>query len=253
MSKYIVIGNWKMNPETLGEAKLLFRKVANITQKLKRTEVVVCPPFPYLSVLQSKSKKFFVGAQDVHSESNGAFTGQVSPTMLKSVGVTYVIIGHSERRALGETDVLVNRKIEAALKARMTPIVCIGEAEHDIHGKYLSFLTEQIKNCFAGLSRADLSKTIIAYEPIWAIGKNAKGAMDSRMLHETVLYIQKILSEQYGRAASQKARIIYGGSVDENNAKDLIENGNVIGFLPGRASLSAETFGAIVRAVDSKK
>ncbi len=253
MSKYIVIANWKMNPETLGDARQLFGKTSKLAQKLKKTEVVVCPPFSYLSALQSKSKKLSVGAQDVFYENIGAYTGEVSSSMLKSVGVSYVIIGHSERRALGETDLIVNRKIEAVLKGKMTPVICIGEANHDNHGNYLTFLREQIKNCFAGISKANLAKIIIAYEPIWAIGKDAKGAMDSRMLHETVLYIQKILSEQYGRAASQKARIIYGGSVDELNAHDLMKNGNVVGFLPGRASLTPSVFSAILSAVDSHK
>jgi triosephosphate isomerase (TIM) len=251
MSKYIVIGNWKMNPETLGEAKTLFLKVSKSVSKLKKTDVVICPPFPYLSIFKSKSKKFFLGAQDSFIEKSGAYTGEVSPTMLKSLGVSYVILGHSERRSMGETDHIVNKKIEAVLRAKMTPVVCIGEPVHDNQGNYLAFLREQIKNCFAGLSRADLSKVIIAYEPIWAIGEKAKGAMDSRVLHETVLYIQKILSEQYGRTASLKARIIYGGSVDETNALDLIKNGEVIGFLPGRASLNPEIFKSILHSVDN--
>ena len=133
----------------------------------------------------------------------------------------------------------------------MTPVICIGESEHDTAGAYLSFLSNQIKSAFSGVSRNHFSNIIIAYEPIWAIGKNAEDAMSSRKLHETVLYIQKILGELCGRETALNVRIIYGGSVKEGNAEDLIKNGEVKGFLVGGASLSPETFNPILKIVDS--
>jgi triosephosphate isomerase len=251
MAKYIVIGNWKMNPSTAAEAKKLFSGTSKLVGKLKKTKVVLAVPFIYISLFKPRGKKLFLGAQDVFWQEKGAHTGEVSAEDLQNLGVSHVIVGHSERRAMGENDDIVSRKLKAVLRFRMTPVLCIGEHTHDSHGAYLSFLNHQIRASLFGVSRADISKVIIAYEPIWAIGKTAKEAMNSRVLHETVLYIQKILSEMYGRAIGKKVKIIYGGSVEEGNAEDLIKNGNVSGFLPGHASLSTKTFGPILKAVDN--
>jgi triosephosphate isomerase (TIM) len=249
--KYIVIGNWKMNPVNQAEAKKLFNSVAGLSARLKKVDVVVAPPAVYLPFFKSKSKKFFIGAQNTFFEEGGAFTGEISPRMLANLSVRYVIVGHSERRAMGETNIVVNKKIKAVLGAKMIPVLCIGEKDHDHHGDYLSFLREQIREALLGLSRADVAKLIIAYEPIWAIGTEARGAMDSRTLHETVLFIKKVLVEMYGQKNLVLPKILYGGSVDGGNAGDLIEHGNVVGFLVGRASLSSETFGPILKAVDN--
>jgi triosephosphate isomerase len=248
--KYIVIGNWKMNPGSVGEAKKLFDKSVRIVRTLKKTDVVLAVPFIYLPLLKSSSKNLFLGAQDVFWEEKGAYTGEISSEQLAKLGVSYVLVGHSERRALGDTDEIVNRKMRAVLHAGLTPVLCIGEHTHDAHGKYLSFLQNQIRSAFHKVSRGNLSRILVAYEPIWAIGKSAGDAMKSGEVHETVLYIQKILSEIYGREATKKVRIIYGAAVEADNTTDLIRNGNVRGLLPGHASLSAETFGLILRAVD---
>lgn len=251
MATNIVIGNWKLNPDASKEAKKLFLGISKLASKMKRTQVVVAPPFVYTSLCQTKSKKLALGAQDVFWAEQGAYTGEISVTQLKDLGVKFVIIGHSERRALGESNEMINRKVRATLNAKLTPILCIGESAHDQQGAYLAFLSNEIRAGLKGVSKSELSKIIIAYEPIWAIGKRQADAMTPRQLHETVLYIQKILSETFGRDVSKKVRIIYGGSVGGQNAGDLMEHGQINGFLVGGASLSVETFAPILKAVDS--
>lgn len=251
-SQYIVIGNWKLNPGTQKEAISLSKDVSKLVLKLKRTEVGIAPSFVHLPLVKT-SKKLLLGAQDVSFADMGAHTGEVSVGMLKNLGTQFVIVGHSERRALGESDELIARKVKVVLSAKMTPVVCIGESKHDAQGEYLSFLQNQIKASLKNVSRLDASKVIIAYEPIWAIGKRPEDAMSPQNLHETVLYIQKVLSEIYGREITKKVRIIYGGSVGGHNAGSLVTLGNVQGLLVGGASLSKETFGPILSAVDTAK
>ena len=253
MSKYIVIGNWKMNPVSEAEAKKLFAGVMKVASKMRQTEVVVAPSFVHIPLLVTKSKKLTLGAQNVYVEEKGAFTGEVSALQLKNLGVTHVLVGHSERRAMGETSNTVNNKVTAVLRARMTPVVCIGEEIHDNHGNYLAFLQTEIKTALTGVTTKDLSNLIVAYEPIWAIGKNAKEAMNPNILHETVLYIQKVLAEIYGRNMVKKVRILYGGSVNKENIGALTEYGAVHGFLVGGASLSADIFGTLLKIVDGYK
>lgn len=251
-SKYLVIGNWKLNPDTKKEAVALSKDVLKLALKLKKTEVGIAPSFVHLPLIKS-SKKMLVGAQDVSFAEMGAYTGEVSVSMLKDMGTSFVIVGHSERRAMGETDEMISRKVKMAISAKIMPIVCIGESKHDAQGEYLSFLQNQIKASLKSVSRLDISKVVIAYEPIWAIGKRPEDAMKPQSLHETVLYIQKILSEMYGRETANTVRIVYGGSVGGHNAESLIALGNVQGLLVGGASLSKETFGPILFAVDSMK
>lgn len=253
-TRKIVIANWKMNPTSVKEAKTLFLQIKRKASLLKKISVVVAPPFAFLSLFSSakkSSKTFSLGAQNTSWQSSGALTGEVSSPMLKDLGVSYVIVGHSERRALGETDAVVARKIASLLGERLVPILCVGETERDQHGDYLSVLANQIKSSLLGVSKRDIVNTVIAYEPVWAIGKTAKDAMDSHKLHETTLFIRKTLTELYGRNIAEAVTIIYGGSVEPVNAPDLIKNGNVSGFLVGRASLSAKEFGNIIDAVET--
>lgn len=253
-TRKIVVANWKMNPTSAKEAKMLFSQIKRKASILKKTSVVVAPPFAFLSLFSSTKKalkNFSLGAQNTSWQSSGALTGEVSSPMLKDLGVSYVIVGHSERRVLGETDALVARKVASLLGERLLPILCIGEAERDQHGEYLSVLSNQIKSSLLGVSKRDIVNIVIAYEPVWAIGKTAKDAMDSHKLHETTLFIRKTLTEMYGRNIAEAVVIIYGGSVEPVNAPDLIKNGNVSGFLVGRASLSAKEFGNIIDAVEA--
>lgn len=248
--RMIVIGNWKLNPPTLKEAESIFTGIKNGIKDID-VKVVICPPFVYLNELRglSTKEKIFLGSQDISSESKGAFTGEISAEMLKNVGATYTIIGHSERRAKGETDADVAKKVAVALKAGLTTIVCIGEKERDERGSYLGFLKEQIVGSLKGVPRKFASNIIIAYEPVWAIGKG-KEAVTAHDLHQMTIFIRKHLIDIYNTAAASEISIIYGGSVDEENAELLIADGEVDGLLVGRESLNPENFVKIVKVVE---
>lgn len=251
MAKKIIIANWKMNPESISEAKKLLQLVKKGTSRLKKTMVVIAPPFQYLHLLNPIKNRILLGAQDGFIGGTGAFTGEISFSMLKSMSVSHVILGHSERRAMGETNELISKKILSALKNGITPIVCIGESHRDSQGSYLAFIDEQIRMTLAGLSKKDATKILIAYEPVWAIGKTKDEAMSSEKLHEMSLFIHKILVGMYGREIAKDVPIIYGGSVELGNAGNLIKNGNVVGFLIGHASLKAKEFVDILKDTDN--
>lgn len=219
--KPLIIANWKCNPTTLNEAKKLFNKVKNL-------DAVICPPFVYLSILKSPS----LGAQNCHYEQSGAYTGEVSNTMLKDLGVEYVIIGHSERRIhFKETDETINKKLKAAFKMGLKPILCIGEKKGENARRIIA---SQLREDLRGISKKDLKKIVIAYEPIWAIGTGdfckpdkAKKALD---------FIRKKIN----------TKILYGGSVNSKIARGYTKIG-FNGLLVGGASLNAEEFINIVK------
>ena len=252
MKKKIVIGNWKMNPSSSKEAKKIFKDLATIATKLKRTEMVICSPAPYWRDLRSqyKGKKLGLGAQNVYPADSGAHTGELSIAQLQDFKISHCLVGHSERRAMGETDEFINEKITALIKANIIPILCIGEKERDSEGRHLQVLRKQLETDLKDIHRARVEDFIIAYEPIWAIGAKAKRVVTSHELHEMVVYIRKVLSEIFGVKAAQKVQIIYGGSVNAKNAVELAEHGFVDGFLPGRASLSAEAMTAITNVFE---
>jgi len=250
MTKRLVIANWKMNPESLSEAKALFFKVNTHAKKLRRTTVVICPPALYISALSAKKSKIFLGAQNVFWKVNGAHTGEIGASQLREAGAKFVIIGHSERRALGETDGDVSRKARAALSFSLVPIICVGESERDSHGAFLGALERQIRGSLSGIPKANFSEIILAYEPLWAIGKGVSYAMSARTLHETVIFLRKVLTSICGRNIADRVAILYGGSVDPKNAEELVADGNVRGFLVGGASLVAKKFTEILDIVD---
>jgi triosephosphate isomerase len=177
----------------------------------------------------------------------GSFTGEVSFSMLYQLGVRFVIVGHSERRKMGETDELVNRKVKSVVNGGMSAIVCVGETTRDHNGDYLELIKKQIHIALTDIPKKLLSQVVIAYEPIWAIG--ATVAMSPRDLHEMSIYIKKILNDMFS-IASDEIRIIYGGAVDTVNTENLITEGNVSGFLIGRQSLVPKDFVEIMRLVD---
>lgn len=258
--KKIIIGNWKMNPEMAEEAKRIFSGIKKLARDFKKTEIVICPPFVFLVSLSTSNLQLSnlkLGAQNIFEEDpkNGsrAFTGETSATMLKGLAVEYVILGHSERRARGETDEVVNKKIKTALKAGLTPVVCVGENERDSDGKFFEILKNQIKNTFAGLKKNDFSRIILAYEPVWAIGKSERDNLKGADLHEAVIFIRKVLSEIVGKPSAFNARIIYGGSVSSANVADIISNGRVSGILPGRASLDPKEMKEILIILEKLK
>lgn len=251
----LVVANWKMNPETAEDAKKVFNGARLATKGLKNTDVLICPPFPFLSALSrlDHPKNLFFGAQNIYHERKGAFTGEVSVEMIKSLGAKFVILGHSERRAMGESNEMINKKIALTEEAELEPIVCIGEKERDKDGAYLEFLKTQIRGCLIGLPKKDLVSIHIAYEPIWSIGKSYKEAMSPTDIHETVLFIKKVLSDNFGQDIAAGAKILYGGSVEPENASEIARLGNVQGFLVGHASLKSDQFSQILKAVDLKK
>ncbi len=249
----LVVGNWKLHPGTSTEAKNLFTALNKKLPKIMgETTVVIAPPVLFIPELAEKVRKspLGLGAQDAHFEERGACTGSVSPALLAPYGVSYVIVGHSERRALGETDEQVNKKIHTLLKRRLTPIVCIGEKERDGQGAFYNTIESQIKALAQGLTPLQLLKVVIAYEPIWAIGTGLTATAED--VKEMQLFIVSVLTKLYDRKVAEKVRLIYGGSVKSSNAPELHAEGGMRGFLVGGASLEADEFTAIVTAVSLK-
>jgi triosephosphate isomerase len=241
----LIVANLKCNPTTLKEAKFLFNSIRKGLRNFKNVEVVICPPFIYLPIVHRSS--FKLGAQDCFWEEKGAFTGEISPKMLKNLGVKYVIIGHSERRQiLKETDEMINKKLKAVIKAKLRPILCIGETEKERKkGKTFQVLKSQIKKALSGISSFTVhrSKFIFAYEPVWAIGTG--NPCQPKEAKEVLIFLKKI-TKQLNNLPTQQL-ILYGGSVNSQNAKDYIEVG-FDGLLVGGASLNPKEFIEIVKS-----
>ena len=255
MSKKIIIGNWKMNPRTLSAAEKLFGAVAKSVSGIKKTEIVICPPFVYLADLKKISRKIILGAQNAFGGEAGAFTGEISPEMLYNVGVRYVILGHSERRSSpaggGETNEMINKKIKFSLSAGLRPILCVGESARDENHSYFNLVKTQLEEGLAGISKNSINKIIIAYEPVWALSstipRHDATPADCR---EMAIFIRKILSDKFGQEG-RSARIIYGGSANEKDAEDFLRDGGVDGLLAGRASLDAKKFAEIINIAEN--
>ena len=243
-----MVANWKLNPSSLAEAKkVLTRGVRGISRGVS---VVICPPDLFIEPLRrlSRSRNLSFGVQDVFWENSGPFTGEISPVVARSVGAEFAIVGHSERRALGEGDGIVAKKAAAGLKTGMRVIVCVGEREHDVYGNYLPELERQITASLAAVSLRELPLLIVAYEPLWAIGKGASDAMTPHEVRETVIFIRKVLHDRYGKKALS-VPILYGGSVAPENAGRLVVEGEANGLLVGHQSLQPEAFRNILKAV----
>jgi triosephosphate isomerase len=246
----IVVGNWKMN-KTVGEAGALVRELRGLVSMVReQVEIGVAPPFTALTevVKALDGSNVKVAGQNCHWEASGAFTGEVSAPMLKELGCTYVIVGHSERRQFfGETDQTVNKRTQAVVKAGLLPIVCVGEtlAEREA-GKTLEVVKRQVAGGLLGFSGPDVARFVLAYEPVWAIGtgKNATTAQAQEVHAE----IRQYLVELFGREAAEQARIQYGGSMKPDNAGQLLGQPDVDGGLVGGASLKASDFAAIIKA-----
>ena len=242
--KPLIVANWKMNPQSLAEAKKLFNSIKRGTKNVKNAEVVICPPSIYLSSLAGLR----IGAQNCFWEEAGAFTGEISPLMLKNLKVTYVIVGHSERRKLfNETNKEVNEKIKEALSMNLKPILCVGETKDERSaGEKAQVLRNQIKEGLKKVSRREIKNISIAYEPIWAIGTGKNCSINETM--SSVLFIRKIISRLYSRALAENMRILYGGSIKKENASDYIKEARANGLLIGGASLKAEEFIEIIKS-----
>jgi triosephosphate isomerase len=250
--KPIIAGNWKMNKTHL-DAIALVRTLSYELgeQDYERAEVVVCPPFSALRsvqlVLEEEHIPIALGAQDMHWEESGAFTGEVSGPMLESLHCAYVIIGHSERRALfGETDETVNRKLNAAYRHGLTPIFCVGETlEQREAGETDDVVGRQVREGLAGIERDKLARIVLAYEPVWAIGTGRAATPEDA--DATTTFLRGVLNEATGAAAAARIRIQYGGSVSAGNISSFMALPNVDGALVGGASLEPKSFAMIVR------
>lgn len=244
MRKWIVAGNWKMH-NTIAESIALAQAIKEGIIGLKNGEVVVAPPFTALAAVGGavKGSPVLFAAQNMYFEDKGAFTGEVSPVMLKDAGCTYVIIGHSERRKyFSETDESVNVKVKKALVSGLKPIVCVGETDEErAKGVTQSVVNRQVRQVLAGIERID--EVVIAYEPVWAIGTGKVAT--SAQAQEVHAYIRGLLQELYG-AASQETRILYGGSVTKDNIAELAAMADIDGALVGGASLKPDGFLGII-------
>jgi len=251
MRRPFVAGNWKMNTDSdtgVGLAKSVASGCSDIAGH--RVSVAVCPPFVYLqSVAKAlSSSSVAVGAQDVYIEDKGAFTGEISPMMLKDVGCTYVLCGHSERRhVIGEKDELINKKVMATIGGGLLPILCVGEllSERDAE-RTEEVVTGQLEKGLAGLSEEKVAAVTIAYEPVWAIGTGRTATpQQAQQVHQLV---RKLLSRMYSAQLADEIRILYGGSVKPDNAAELMSEKDIDGLLVGGASLKADDFLAIIES-----
>ena len=238
-----------MNPVDVDMAKSIGNTVKRNTRNVKKTEIVLCPPFVYLSSLGNvPTNNISLGAQDAFYEPMGHYTGEVSSSQLYQFKVRYVIVGHSERRAEGETDEIINKKTRAVVGDGMTVILCVGEKTRDPHGDYLTTVRQQIVEGLKDISKKSVDSLVIAYEPIWAVG--AKSAMNPIEIHEMSIFIKKVLRDIYG-ILGDGIRILYGGDVTSANADHIVRDGNVSGVLIGRESLNARDFVDIIKLIDS--
>ncbi len=247
MRRPIIAGNWKMN-KTPQEARELVSALIPLVAGAKDVDVVVCPPFVCIEAAAAalRNTNIRLGAQNMHFEQSGAYTGEVSPGMLKSLGVEYVILGHSERRQyFGETDEGVNKKAKASVAAGIVPIVCVGETlEERENGVTAEIVRRQTKLALLGLSEEEAVGVVIAYEPIWAIGTGRTATSEDA--NETIGTIRTAVEEMFGSDAAAKVRIQYGGSMKPGNARELMAMPEIDGGLIGGAALKAEDFAAII-------
>jgi triosephosphate isomerase (TIM) len=249
MRKPIIAGNWKMN-KTLPEATSFAEEVKSSVPSKEKVESVICAPALFLQSLveATKNTDVEIGAQNMHFEESGAFTGEISPLALQDLGVKYVIIGHSERREMfNETDESVNKKALAAFKYNLLPIICVGEAlEQRENGETMDLVGNQVKKALTGLTNEQVQQTVIAYEPIWAIGTGKSST--SADANEVCAHIRQVIAQQFSQDTADTVRIQYGGSVKPGNIKEYMAQPDIDGALVGGASLEAQSFLQLVEA-----
>ncbi len=248
MIKPLIIANWKMNPQTLREAKKLLEVTKKVASKIRNISVVVAPPAVYLFPLAKdvRGNRIAFAAQDVYFETEGAHTGEISMRQVKDAGANHVLIGHSEVRARGETNDDTRKKMITALSAKLIPVLCVGEITRTNTGEYFNFVSEQLTTGFAGVSQTALTHVIVAYEPVWAIG--GEETMSPREMHEMTIFIRKVIVGLYG-APGHKVKILYGGSANEENAAPMLRDGNVDGLLVGHVSVDTQRFSALLESL----
>lgn len=241
MKRILYVANWKANPKTLKEAEKEISLIKK--QKPKYADLIVCPPYPFLQSIAKSN--ISLGAQNVSICKEGPHTGEITASMIKSVGAGFCIVGHSERRALGETSQEVSMKMKALFKIGIKPILCIGEHSRGGDGEHFQEITKILTNSLEGLSKQEIKHVIVAYEPVWAISSEHNGAIDPHMLEETTIFIKKVLKDLTGEKVVTN-KILYGGSVDSKNIKSFLLSG-VDGFLIGKMSLKASSLVKIMQ------
>ena len=252
MRKYLMAGNWKMN-KTMSEAIVLTQQLCNqYNRKWDNVDIVVCPPSidikSVYTVIDFDKTKIAVGAQNVHWEESGAFTGEISIPMIKEAGCEFCIVGHSERREMfNETDTSVNLKVKALIEADIAPIVCVGEllSMRD-SGDYVGFIVAQVRAALAGLDEADMKKVVIAYEPIWAIGTGRTATPEQA--EEVCAAIRATIADMFGKGVADACRVLYGGSMNVGNVESLLAQPNIDGGLIGGAALQSDSFRQLIEA-----
>lgn len=246
--KKIIIANWKMNPDSGARAVALARACEEEIVSVKKVDVVIAPPHPFLREVGVSLNKALLGAQDVFWADSGAYTGEVSARQIRDCGAEYVLIGHSERRdSLAETDGMIHKKVKAALEDGMAVVLCVGESER-VGGEISPVVGAEVQSALAGIKKTLLKNLIIAYEPVWAISTSGVGeACTPDMMFRARLAIEKIVADAYDQSVTKMIRIIYGGSVSPQNIAAILSVGHMDGALVGSDSLNAETFGRIVR------
>lgn len=246
----LIVANWKMHPLSMRAAGALFKKVVRGARGVRGIDIVIAPPVPFLGALQRAAGSVSLGAQDMFWERSGAYTGEISPAMLKDFGVRSCIIGHSERRRfLGETDEMINRKIKAAVQSGITPILAIGETERESHEVVPPTIAEELTRGLHGIAPRRLLGMAVAYEPVWAIGTGHPDTPDNAT--RRAIYIRKILVKLLGARVAGTIRILYGGSVNAKNAATFFSRDirGIDGLLVGGASLDPEGFTRILQSV----
>lgn len=248
----LVVGNWKMYPQTLAKAKKIVAGVKKNIGRHPKTKVVICPPAIFVAPLITFAKKSPVafGGQNTFIADEGAYTGEVSPSALRKLGASYVILGHSERRALGESDAVISQKAIRAVRSGLMVILCVGEGVRDDAGTYFSEVGRQLRASLEGFPKKEIKRLVIAYEPIWAVGAKALKAAEPEDFREMSVFIRRNLVDRFGKNTAFAVPILYGGSVDDQNAERFLREGGADGYLIGRASLDPRKFSAIARIAE---
>ena len=263
-AKILVVANWKMNPSSLKEAKKLFEATKKAAARSRKVSVVVAPPAVFLRELHKARGRLALAAQNAHFESAGHYTGELSMAQVRDAGAAYVLIGHAERRQMGETNEDTRKKIAAALRVKLFPIFCVGESKRGAGGEHFDVVRSQLRSGFGDVPLAALQRVIIVYEPLWTIGTDH--TMAPRDMHEMSIFIRKCLGEMYLPAPQRSARqaggalnsravppVLYGGSVDEKNVLPMLREGEVKGFLVGRASVDIPHMQALLETISSSR
>ncbi len=246
----LIIANWKMNPPTLKEASILFSAIKQTALRTRNVQTVIAPPLVFLHALSAscKAKRIQFAAQNIHFEASGAQVGETSAVQAQNAGAKYVLVGHSARRENGETDLETGKKVVVALSAKFTPVLFVGESERDQDGLFLRTIRKQLITALKDVPQSRIKDVVMCYEPVWAISTSGSDKQITiNEIHQMVLFIRKVLTDKFGERVARKVSILYGGSVNKENAEEIFTVPGVAGAAIGGASLDAKEFGTILQ------